>query len=74
VLASIAAARTDTLRAAGELLPSALTGGYHLAFIVGAIFAAAAALLGGLRLRETHPASVGHGEETIGAPAAECAN
>jgi EmrB/QacA subfamily drug resistance transporter len=73
VLASIAAARTDTLRASGDLLPSALTGGYHLAFVVGAIFAAGAALLGALRLREPH-AAAGHGDEAIGAPAAECAH
>jgi EmrB/QacA subfamily drug resistance transporter len=72
VLASIAAARTDTLRASGDLPPAALTGGYHLAFVVGAIFAAGAALLGALRLREPHPAA-GHGDEAIGAPAAECA-
>jgi EmrB/QacA subfamily drug resistance transporter len=72
VLASIAAARTDTLRASGDLLPAALTGGYHLAFVVGAIFAAGAALLGWLRLREPHPAA-GHDHEAIGAPAAECA-
>ena len=52
VLASLAASRTDTLTAdgAGEL--EALTGGYHLAFLVGAIFAFAAAALGGLLLRQ----------------------
>jgi EmrB/QacA subfamily drug resistance transporter len=46
VLASLAAARTETLLAAGADPLSALTGGYHLAFFVGAAFAAAAALLG----------------------------
>ena len=51
VLASLAASRTDTLLAAGESELSALTGGYHLAFLVGAIFAALAAGLGGLLLR-----------------------
>ena len=52
VLASLAASRTDTLTAdgAGEL--EALTGGYHAAFLVGAIFAFAAAALGGLLLRQ----------------------
>ena len=40
VLASLAASRTDTLLATGESELSALTGGYHLAFLVGAIFAA----------------------------------
>ena len=51
VLASLAARRTDTLLAAGESELSALTGGYHLAFLVGAIFAALAAGIGGLLLR-----------------------
>ena len=55
VLASIAASRSSSLRldGAGEL--SALTGGYHLAFLVGAAFAAAAALIGGTLLREAEP-------------------
>ena len=51
VLASVAASRTDTLLAAGEPELSALTGGYHLAFLVGAIFAAVAAGLGAALLR-----------------------
>ena len=50
VLASLAASRTDTLLASGESQAAALTGGYHFAFLVGAIFAAGAALLGGLLL------------------------
>ena len=41
VLASLAASRTDTLRAGGERAARALNGGYHAAFLVGAIFAAA---------------------------------
>ena len=40
VLASLAASRTDTLQAAGDSSIVALTGGYHLAFLVGAVFAA----------------------------------
>jgi EmrB/QacA subfamily drug resistance transporter len=51
VLASAAASRTDTLLAQGESELAALTGGYHLAFLLGAIFAALAALLGALLLR-----------------------
>src|SRR4030095_12268850 len=43
VLASLAASRTDALLASGESQATALTGGYHLAFFVGALFAAAAA-------------------------------
>jgi len=34
---------------------SALTGGYHVAFLVGAAFAAAAAVIGGALLREAEP-------------------
>jgi len=51
ILASLAAARTGALAAAGTVLPEALNGGYRLAFLLGAICAAAAALLGGLLLR-----------------------
>src|SRR5438309_8322963 len=37
VLASLAASRTDSLRAAGDGRLAALTGGYHAAFLAGAI-------------------------------------
>src|SRR5438034_3593970 len=66
VLASIAASRTHALRIAGHGELSALTGGYHLAFVVGALFAALAAALGGLLLRENAPA-----HEPVGEPAIE---
>ncbi|HEU5264460.1 MAG TPA: MFS transporter [Gaiellaceae bacterium] len=52
VLASLAASRTDALLADGASDLAALTGGYHLAFFVGALFAFAAAALGGLLLRQ----------------------
>ena len=48
VLASLAGARTESLQGAGASLPAALTGGYHAAFAVGAIFAAIAAALSAL--------------------------
>jgi EmrB/QacA subfamily drug resistance transporter len=51
VLASLADARTAGLTAAGIDRLSALTGGYHVAFILGAAFAATAAALGALLLR-----------------------
>jgi EmrB/QacA subfamily drug resistance transporter len=51
VLASVAAQRTDTLRADGDGIASALTGGYHLAFVVGALFALAASVAGAVLLR-----------------------
>jgi EmrB/QacA subfamily drug resistance transporter len=57
VLASLAASRTDTLLASGEDRLTALTGGYNLAFFVGAIFALTAAVLGGALLRVATPAS-----------------
>ena len=43
VLASLAAARTDTLLANGDDSLTALNGGYHVAFLVGAVFVVAAA-------------------------------
>jgi EmrB/QacA subfamily drug resistance transporter len=67
VLASIAASRSHSLRLGGASELSALTGGYHLAFLVGAAFAAVAAVIGGTLLREGQPA-VAH--EVHGAPAA----
>ena len=51
VLASIAASRTDTLTASGESVEAALTGGYHAAFLVGALFALSAAVIGMTLLR-----------------------
>jgi EmrB/QacA subfamily drug resistance transporter len=51
VLASLAASRTDTLIASGESHLAALTGGYHVAFLVGGIFALSAAALGAGLLR-----------------------
>jgi EmrB/QacA subfamily drug resistance transporter len=51
VLASLAAARTEALQGAGAAQAAALTGGYHLAFGVGALFALAAAGLGAWFMR-----------------------
>jgi EmrB/QacA subfamily drug resistance transporter len=67
VLASLAASRTETLLGSGESEVAALTGGYHVAFLVGAIFALAAAVIGAALLR---PGAV-HAEETQ--PVAEAA-
>jgi EmrB/QacA subfamily drug resistance transporter len=61
VLASLAAASTDRRLAAGDGALEALTGGYHLAFLVGAIFAAGAGVIGGLLLRPTEGAPELHG-------------
>jgi hypothetical protein len=46
LLASLAAARTGALAADGVAPTMALNGGYHLAYLVGAGFAALAAVLG----------------------------
>jgi EmrB/QacA subfamily drug resistance transporter len=51
ILASVAASRSDTLFASGEDQLAALTGGYHAAFVVGAVFAAGAAVLSAALLR-----------------------
>jgi EmrB/QacA subfamily drug resistance transporter len=67
-LASLAASRTETLTADGDSPLVALTGGYHAAFLVGALFAAAAAAIGAAFLR-TRGAPEHAGEEAIGAPA-----
>ncbi len=50
-LASLAAARTETLEAAGSGSLEALNGGYHAALLVGALFALAAAVIGAVFLR-----------------------
>jgi EmrB/QacA subfamily drug resistance transporter len=60
VLASVAAHRTDTLRASGDGVASALTGGYHLAFVVGALFALAASVAGALLLRTPRQHATAH--------------
>jgi EmrB/QacA subfamily drug resistance transporter len=51
VLASAAAAHTRSLVASGHSAAAALTGGYHLAFLLGALFAFAAAAIGATLLR-----------------------
>jgi MFS family permease len=70
VLASAAAARTDTLLASGESQAAALTGGYHVAFLIGAVFALAAAAIGGLFLRHGAYAGAHEGPEPEVAPEA----
>ena len=61
-LASIAASRTDALTGDGEATLGALNSGYHLAFLVGAIFiAAAVAVAAGVLRAEQAPAHHGDG-------------
>jgi len=72
VLASLAASRTDSLHAAGRGPLAALVGGYHIAFVVGAVFAAAAAALGAVLLRAGQQSAAKGGEGSLGAPAEAC--
>jgi MFS family permease len=53
ILASLAASRTGSLLTSGDDARTALNGGYHAAFLAGAIFAVAAAVIGGVLLRTT---------------------
>ena len=57
VLASLADARTASLRAAGAEAIAALNGGYQIAFIVGAVFTTVAASLGLLLHNAKSPAA-----------------
>jgi EmrB/QacA subfamily drug resistance transporter len=67
VLASAASARTQHLAASGHGTLAALTGGYHLAFVIGAIFAIAAAAVGAafLRNRSAVPAGAPQAEPAL---------
>ena len=60
VLVSLASSRTDSLTASGVGPLAALNGGYHLAFLVGAFFAASAAVVGGVLLRTRHAGGCRH--------------
>ncbi len=58
-LASAADSRTTHLLASGSSTAEALTGGYHVAFLIGALFAFAGAAIGGLLLRNQEMAPHG---------------
>lgn len=51
ILASLAAARTKSVAAAGADAVTALNGGYHLAFLLGAVAAAVGSVLAGVFVR-----------------------
>jgi len=68
VLASAAASRTSSLIDAGHSQAAALTSGYNLAFLIGAIFAGGGAVIGGLLLRNQEmPAHAPEGEPAMDA-------
>ncbi|MDP9134250.1 MAG: MFS transporter, partial [Actinomycetota bacterium] len=58
VLATLASDRTETLRANGDSVAAALTGGYQLAFLVAAGLIGAAILLATVLLRSEPPVAV----------------
>ena len=61
VLASLADRRSDDLLASGDAALVSLNGGYHVAFVVGAIFLVASAIVAAT-LRVESPQPHGHGE------------
>ena len=71
ILASLAASRTSSLLGSHHSGATALLGGYHVAFIVGAAFALLAAAVAGVGLRRRSEAPVmarelaGHAGEGI---------
>jgi predicted MFS family arabinose efflux permease len=69
VLASLADRRHDSLLLSGDPTLAALNGGYHVAFVVGAIFIVASAAVAATLLRVEAP-QAHMGEQPIGAPAA----
>jgi EmrB/QacA subfamily drug resistance transporter len=68
ILASAAASRTESLSGSGHGTLSALNGGYHLAFVIGAAFALLAATVAAVLIRAEAPAAM-HGGEPV--PAVE---
>lgn len=56
VLSSLADQRTGAMQRSGAEVGAALTGGYHFAFMIGALLTAAAAVIGALALRPGRPA------------------
>jgi EmrB/QacA subfamily drug resistance transporter len=55
VLATLSAERSDQLRAAGDSVAEALNGGYHLAYIVGAVLVLGALVVAAFVLEEPEP-------------------
>ncbi|QOT81922.1 DHA2 family efflux MFS transporter permease subunit [Cupriavidus basilensis] len=67
ILASLAAARTDGLAAMGADAMTALNGGYHVAFLLGAVAAAMASVLAGTFVR-THSHGQARGATSPASP------
>jgi EmrB/QacA subfamily drug resistance transporter len=69
ILASLADSRTESLLGSGHGTLVSLNGGYHAAFIVGAVFIVASAAVGWALLRFDSP-TAHRSEHAVGAPAA----
>ena len=69
VLASVADSHSESLRSSGDGAFAALNSGYHVAFLVGALFLLASAVVGAALLRIEKPQA--RGEEAVGVPAME---
>jgi MFS family permease len=69
VLATLSQTRTDNLRADGVSLPSALTSGYHLAFVVAAALVGTAIVVA-LTVLEPKPAVAEEAETELAGEAA----
>jgi EmrB/QacA subfamily drug resistance transporter len=72
LLATLATDRTEGLLADGEQAAAALNGGYHLAYLIGAILAAVAIVVAVTVLRSRRPEPA-HGHATVGEPAYDAA-
>jgi EmrB/QacA subfamily drug resistance transporter len=66
-LVSLADRRTGSLVASGDGALSALNSGYHIGFLLGAVFIVASAVVGATLLRVERPSA--HGEQVVGEPA-----
>jgi EmrB/QacA subfamily drug resistance transporter len=66
ILASLADYRTDKLISAGDDALSALNGGYHAAFLLGAVFTVAAGVLAAVLLKPAESPAHGYEAEPVG--------
>jgi MFS family permease len=66
IMASLADSRSDTLLDAGDSSQAALNGGYHLAFLVGAIFTVTAGVLAAVLLKPASAPAHGYEPEPVG--------
>ena len=68
VLATVAASRTDSLVADGDSLASALTGGYHVAFIIAAALVVASIVVGLTVIEPEERAAAAHAQDPEARP------